>query len=205
MLKIQSTENIPLEIVKNIESELSQVLDVKAQEQQFFHKAADPPTWITFIAETEWWQKALVAGTAIYITTLIQEAAKSTWKMISKTISRKNSRQNPIIVLADNISSSQKHLPPRTQIFLSIPIPDEYNSSALELTLGSSEEIAMQVALFAHHLPELMHLIRNEISPDDRILGSFQLTLLDDGALKIVWKTMSFDLQTRILKLQESA
>ena len=203
MLKIQSTSNIPLDVIKDFQSLLSSNFDVETEGGQFFHKSSDPPTWITLIAEAEWWMTALGAAAVIFVKTLIQEVAKSTWKGLSKATPTKTIYGNAVKIFANNTFSFVENLAPRTQLFLSIPIPDKYNASSLNLTLGSCDEIAMQVALFAHHLPGLLRLIKNEISPDDRILGSFQLTLLEDGSLKVVWKTMSFDLQSRVLILSE--
>lgn len=205
MLKIQSTNNVPMEIIKDLASELSLNFDVEAEDGQFFYKSADPPTWITFLAEADWWIKILAAGAAYYVIALINESAKSTWMMVSKKITSKFSKDNPIQIFSTKTAAIVQKLSPNLRLFLSLPIPDEYNSTKLELTLTGNDEIAMQLALFTHHLPGLMELIRSEVSSDDRILGGFQLVLQENGSLEVVWKTISFSLQKRVLSLYESS
>jgi len=204
MLKILSTRNISLDSLYSFKYELSPTFDIEIDEGQFFYKSLEPPSWLTFIAEADWWIQALAGIATLYVTEIIKELTKYTLKSIRKKISSRSADNDPINLFSTNISKLVKNLPPNTDIILALPIPDSYNPTSLKIISSDINDISIQIALFIHHLPKLMRLIDSEKILQKRILGSIYLELQDDASLKISWKDIDFTSHLHVLPLIES-
>ncbi len=203
MLRITSTSNISLDYIRKFQSELSPTFDLEIEEGQFFYKSLEHPSWVTFIAEADWWIKAFAAVAALYIAEVIKEAAKHTWKSISNRFTSKVTDNDPINFFSIKTAILMKQLPPKSSVILALPIPDFYNSTSLVLLGTEIDDISIQIALFTHHLPELMKLIENEGVQQKRILGSIQLALQKDASLMVSWMDMDFSRHQRIIPFGE--
>lgn len=77
---IESTEDIS-EVILNEFARLAELpADVEICDQHFIMRSAEPPSWISLIAESSWWVKLFAGAAALYTAELVKEAAKETWK-----------------------------------------------------------------------------------------------------------------------------
>jgi hypothetical protein len=69
-----------------------------------------------------------------------------------------------------------------------LPIPDDYFCTRVELTGTDADDLAVQIALFVHHLPALVELMRDEELDRRNVAGGILLTLLPDASLHVRWQ-----------------
>src|SRR5688572_16624885 len=80
MITILSTGDIPLETLESVFAEGSTAGLIEVDESQYFFKSVEPPSWVQLIASIEAWQALLGAGLSVYVSSLLAEAGKETWK-----------------------------------------------------------------------------------------------------------------------------
>ena len=78
------TSDISLTTLQAVSAELSGDFQLEVDESQIFLRSAEPPSWVTFIAEADWWVKAMAAYAALYIAEIVKEAGKDSWKNRAK-------------------------------------------------------------------------------------------------------------------------
>jgi hypothetical protein len=148
----------------------------------------DPETWLTLVAEAPLWIQALGAAASVYITAILAEAGKETWKERAKYFPTLSGALKGLGDLASKVVDLKRRHPPRSTVTVSIPFPHAGMGTGLSLACDSKEMVAAEIALFVHYLPKVQALIRDEIEDKDvRISGGIQLKLLDDGSLEVEW------------------
>lgn len=187
-MKAISTSDVPLPVLNEISEGLLPEVKLDVDDHQIFFKSADPPSCITLLADLPWWVQAMGGYAALYIAELVKEAGKDTWKGRAKLLSPLGSAGGGIAKLAQAIAFLRARVSSRTKIEIALPFPEEYFSSRLEIAGSSVEEVAIQVALFVHHLPALKELIQHRGLNRDSIAGGLTLTLQKDGHLKVSWQ-----------------
>ena len=65
-------------------------------------------------------------------------------------------------------------------------------------------EVELRIALFVHHLPQLIKLIESERSTD-RVIGGVYLEMLDDGAMIARWIAKNGEVRERIRRFPAPA
>jgi hypothetical protein len=186
-MKVISTSDVPLETLWEFKDELRADIEVKVDERQVIFKAAEAPSWITFLAAADWWVQVLATYAALYVAEIVKEAAKDTWRDRAKAISAVTQAAIGIKKISGGIAKLRKRLSARTGIKIGLPIPDEYFATWLELYGTDTEELEIEIALFVHHLRNLSLLMQSEKLDGDRVLSVIQFKLLEDGSLEVAW------------------
>jgi len=201
---VKSTDDVPIAILRELSRELEPDIKVSVDDRQIGLRSVDPPSWITFLAETDWWLKALAAYSAIYIAELVKEGAKETWKNRSKISSGLKTAGNKIWKLSSEIARLKSRMAKRTKLQIGTPEQNQFSCS-LEFFGSDAEMLAVQIALFIHHLPAVRDIFSTETQSEKRILGSVLLILLDDSSLEVSWiDAKTFFRERRILPLVET-
>jgi hypothetical protein len=187
-VQARSTADISLQTLHAVRAELGADFQLEVDESQIFLRSAEPPSWVTFLAEADWWVKAMAAYAALYIAEIVKEAGKDTWKHRAKALSAAVAAANLVRRFGTALANLRKRLPSRTRIEIALPIPDDYFCTRVELTGTDADDLAVQIALFVHHLPALVELMRDEELDRRNVAGGILLTLLPDASLHVRWQ-----------------
>lgn len=187
-MKAISTSDVDLAILRETSEQLAPDIALQVDDRQIYLKSAEPPSWITFLAQADWWVQAFAAYAALYVAEIVKEAAKESWENRAKAISGVVAAGNQIRRLAAVIVNLYERLQPRTRIEVGLPFPEEYWSTRLEISGTDPDEMALQLALFVHHLPALQNLISCQNLNSDSVAGTINLRLLSDGSLEVSWQ-----------------
>lgn len=185
-LKVTSTRDVPLEVLHDLREQLGPDFDLEVNGQVAFF-SAEPPSWITFIAQGSWWIQALSAYAALYVAEIVKEAGKDTWKNRGKTLAALRGTSDGIKRFASGIANVLSRLRPNTRAIVGVPLPDKVYSTQLYLSSQDEDELAVEIAMFVHHLPALTKLIEAEGLTSGRASEGVGLTLLQDGSLEVRW------------------
>ena len=186
-MKVISTSDVPLSALRSLADELGEEFELEVDESQVFLRSTDPPSWVTFLAEASWWNKLLGAYAALYVAELVKEAAKETWRSRGKALVAAKSAGHQLRRLAASVAELRSRLSGPTTLGLGLPVPDELFSTRLTLDGTDPDELAIQIALFIHHLPALSQLISTHALADGNAGTGVFLRLRDDGALLVSW------------------
>ena len=205
-MRALSTSDVPLESLRELSLDLSPDLELEVDERQIELRAVEPPSWVTFLANGDWWLKAFAAYSALYVAEIVKEAAKGTWKNRGKALTAVRAATTGIKKLAAGIAKLRQRLSPRTRIAMGLPIPDDYFATSLDLLGSDPDDLAFQIALFVHHLPGLTTLIESEGLQQGRVLGAMRLKLQQDASLEVSWMDKdSFTQHRKVLPLEDPA
>ena len=75
-MRARSTSDVPLETLRELSLELSADLELEVDEHHIFLGAAEPTSWVSFLAEADWWVKALTTYAALDVAEIVKEATK---------------------------------------------------------------------------------------------------------------------------------
>jgi hypothetical protein len=205
-ISVQSTRDVPLEALYELKHELGSEFALDVDEGQIVLKSAEPPSWVTFLAKPDWWLHLLEAAAALYMAEIIKQTAKHSWRHRAKAWAAVGGVGNRIKKLADGIVRLRHKTSQRTGVGVGLPVPDEHFPSCLYLEEAGPEELAVQIALFIHHLPALKSLIAEERLDQGRVLGGICLRLLEEGTMEVTWMDKEpMRLSKRILPLESRA
>ncbi|MBI3326367.1 MAG: hypothetical protein HYZ81_06660 [Nitrospinae bacterium] len=183
-MRVLSTRDVDLESLRDFAAELYPELDVQVNESQTYLLSAEAPSCISLLAEADWWVKVLAGYAVLYIAEIVKEAAKDTWKNRTKAAAGIGATGGALRKLATGIANLHRRLSDRTRVRVGLPVPDEFSSTRLELLGSDPNNLALQLALFIHHLPALSALIRAEGLDQGKAAGAIRLILL------IVWASI---------------
>lgn len=205
MLRVSSTRDVSLQELRNLSDELRPDFDLEVDEGQVVLLSTEPPSWITFIAESQWWVQALAAYAALYVAEIVKEAGKDTWKNRGRALAVLGTSSDKLKKLAAGIARTLARLRPTTRAVVAIPIPDEIYATQLYLSSRDENEIAVEIAMFIHHLPALVEFMDRESLAVGKASGWIGLQLLDDGSLEITWfDKQSLDRVHHVIPLQRA-
>jgi len=203
-MKVSSTKDVSLEILRGFAAKLAPGIEVEVDESQIILLSAEPPSWVVFLAEADWWLKVLAVYSALYIAEIVKEAGKATWKGLSNLASVR--RKDKLNQLAAEVAELRGHLKDRTRIEIGMPVPNHYFATRLELQGTDPAEIAAQIALFLHHLPALKALIKSESLDKEKVAAGIFLKLRPDGALEVSWHDQeTLEKQQRVIPISYEA
>lgn len=106
---------------------------------------------------------------------------------------------NRVKQFAIALASLRNVLASKTVIEIGLPFPDDYDGACLEIVGTDVDELAVQLAVFAHYLPTLVGLIRKEGLSRGTVATGIQLVMLPDLSLEVSWQDGSLKKQTRVL------
>lgn len=202
-MRAMSTADVPLEVIREFRDEVGGDLELTIDESQMFYRSAEPPSWLVFLAEADWWVKALAAYGALFVAKIVEEAAKDTWKNRGKLLAAGVNTTNRLKRLAAALFSLRQRLAARTHIEIGLPIPDNHFATRLELIASDPDNLAIEIALFVHHLPALVELVDQERLFRGRVAAGIHLQLRDDGSLQVSWQDgESFQRREHVLPLK---
>jgi hypothetical protein len=184
MLQIRSSEDVSLSRLHQLAEGLAPHLEVVVDDQQMAYKSVEAPSWVIFLAEADWWAKALAAYGALYVAELTKEGAKATWRQISHLVSRNPA--TPFDRVAEELANLRRELPRRTRVKIGIPVPNDSFSTHLSITSQEPELASVEVALFLHYIPSILDLISENGLRERAATGIF-LILEDSGDMTVSW------------------
>jgi hypothetical protein len=188
---IHSTGDVPLDVLEEFNEGLPHELRGHVDPRQTMLRSADPPSWITFLADAPWWVQVFTAWSALYFAEIAKEAGKDTWKNRSRLsdIARRGGG-GLLAGFPQAVSALRARVRSPTQFRLGLPIPDDYFSTTFELNSLSPEDIAADLLLFYLHLPQLRNVIIDHDLASSVVAGVI-LTLRDDGSMEVAWMDQS--------------
>ena len=77
-MQIVSTEDVAAHALAELQADLQAELHVSAEDNRFFMKSLDAPSWVRLVAELSWWQQAFAAAAALYVAELVWASPDST-------------------------------------------------------------------------------------------------------------------------------
>lgn len=186
-MNIQSTSDVSIVALR--ESALILPVDwhVEVDESQMFFRAMEVPSWVSIVAHAPWWLQALAAAASVYVSGIISEAGKDTWRNRDKIAAAVRQAPSAITRLAEFVTSAKLAGSEKTFIILAIPFPDEYNTASLKLSYSTMSELEFSVALFVHYIPALEQLWNQEQLLENIPVGGIQLEFGSDCSLLVTW------------------
>lgn len=192
MIKITATDDVPNEPLNEFRAETAAELNLQIEEERYFLKSLDAPSWVRLVAELDWWQQALSAASALYIAELVKEAAKETWKSRAKLLTVAASSVRAIRTLAVRLVQLKRKLEERTEVVVGVPLPHEYFDTQLILRAKDPAETEIELALFVHYLPAVKALIDEQASKNQPASTGYFLEIQPNTDLLVWW----FDSET---------
>lgn len=203
-MKVVSTTDVSLEVLSDLKAELGPEFDLDIETRVGLH-SAEPPSWVSFIAESQWWVQALAAYAAVYVAEIVKEAGKDTWRNRGKGYAVLGSSTDKLKRFARAIARALSRLRPQTRAIVGLPVPDDIYTTQLYLSSADENELAVELAMFVHHLPLLIKVMENEGITAGRVSGWVGLTLLADGSLEVSWfDKKSLDQVRRVIPFQSA-
>jgi hypothetical protein len=204
-MKALSTSDVSLEALEALRRELSPDIELNVEERQFFFKSAEPPSWVVFLAQADWWIKILAGYAALYVAELVKEAAKDSWKNRARVLRSMKAAGGQLKRFATGIATLRHTLSTRTRVEVGLPIPDEFNSTSLELDGSEPDDLALQVALFVQHVPDVSAFIKGAHLDSGGAAAGIRLKLLPDGSLDVRWQdSEAFEEHHRVFPLRDA-
>ncbi len=185
-MKVTSTRDVPLDVLRELKQQLTPEFDLDVDTQVDL-RSAEPPSWITFIAQSPGWLQALAAYAALYVAEIVKEAGKETWNNRGRAFAALRNSTDHVKRFASAIAKTLARLRPTTRAAVGLPIPDDIYTTQLYLSSRDEDEIAVELAMFVHHLPALIALLHAEGVASGRASGWVGLELLIDGSLEVTW------------------
>lgn len=186
-MKVLATRDVPDDVLCQFRDELRPEFDIDIDGGRVALLSMEPPSWIHFIAQADWWVQGLAAYSALYVAEIVKEAAKDTWKNRAKIVSAAIGVSNKLRRLAEKFLNLRNRLSTRTDLVIGLPTPDEHFGTHFELAATDADELCLQIALFVHYIPAVLKLIDAEGLNTCKPATGIFLTLLPTGALHVVW------------------
>jgi hypothetical protein len=204
-MQIQSTADISLDKLKLQAVQLPDGWHVEVDDAQMFFRSMDVPSWVSVVAEAPWWVQFLAASASVYVSGIISETGKDTWKNRGKIAAALRTAPSAIGKLAEFIVAAQGAGNPRTFVTLGIPFPDEHNTTHLKLNYTSPVELEFEIALFVHYVPAIKALWEREGLHECHPVGGILLEFgTDDCSLLVAWlDRKSLERKERVLSIGE--
>lgn len=186
-MNIVSTGDIRLDLLRDFASDLGSELPAEVSESQIQMRAAEAPSWIALLADADVWVKVLGASAALFVAEIVKEVAKETWRNRAKAVAAGSAALGRISKLVSSIVRLEHRLSGFTTVAIGLPIPNDYFSTKLPLDTGDPAILQGQIALFIHHLPAVVLLIKQNGLGDGQAGTGIFLELQDDGSMLVSW------------------
>jgi hypothetical protein len=186
-MKITSTEDVPGDALEAFRASLASDYELSLQDDRFFFKSLDAPSWVRLIAELEWWQQGFSAAAALYIAEIVKEAAKETWKARASLVSAAIKSATGIKNLAVRVAHLKASLAARTEVVVGLPRPNDYFGTHLTITAEEPAVGELELALFVHYLPAVAKLIADQKAKGESPATGYFLEIQPNTDLLIWW------------------
>jgi hypothetical protein len=202
---VKWTQDVSLDDLRNLGTEFGNDFGIEIDETPRTYKGGTVlPSFVRLYADANWLVQLFGVYAALYVKTIVQEAAKDTWKNRSKIISAAVGAGDRIKQFAVSLARLRKSLAPKTCIEIALPYPDDFDGTILEIVGTDADELAVQLAVFVHYLPALEALISKEGLTRGTVATGIQLFMLPDLSLKVSWQDNgSLKWQIRMLTISE--
>jgi len=187
MATISATSDVDKTVLVNLQASLPEDLSVEVDERQIILRAAEPPSWISLIAEADIWVKALAAYATLYVAEIVKEAAKDTWKNKGKALKAVVGVTNKMWRLASSLLEAKSKSRTDTYISVGLPVPDDVYTTFLKCQSSNVDDLVVELALFVHHIPELIKYLDENGLAEGAAVGWLSLKILDDGSMELTW------------------
>lgn len=199
-MKVQSTSDIPLAALKQAALILPSEWKVEVDEEQTLHKSMDAPSWVSVVAELPWWGQLFAAAASVYLSGIVSEAGKDTWRNRGKIAAAMRRAPSAVATMANFFLSARAMGTSKTIVLLAVPILDQYQTAALELEHSTVDELEFSIVLFVRHLPALEALLLAEGLIDRPPIDDVQLQFREDCSLEVIWMdSLSLNRHRRVL------
>jgi len=187
-MRIESSSDISVYELRTLVEILPSEWQTEVSEEQYFMKSMEVPSWITLAAHAPWWIQCLGGAASVYVTGIISEAGKDTWRNRKEIVQAAGKVIAPIERLASFISSSIASASPKNFAVLAIPLGQGFHNVHLKLDYQSQDELEFQIAMFVHHVPAIEALIKAENLNDSNAVGGVFLEFgANDYSLLASW------------------
>jgi hypothetical protein len=186
-LTVLATGDVDEKVLQSLLSDLQPEITLAIDERRVVLKSAEPPSWISLIAAADWWIQVLGAYAALYIAEIVKEAGKETWRNRAKALVPFRASSDLIKKLAHGISAALERMKPAAHAVVAIPFPDEIYTTSLQLSSQEEADIAVDLSIFVHHMPQLAALLTEGGLKQTQVVGWVHLRILDDGSLEVSW------------------
>jgi len=201
-LRARSTADVSLKDLDALRADLAPEISLVVEGGQIRMLSADPPSWVSFLADAPWWVQTLGLYASVYVAELFKEAAKTTWKERASIASAASRGAGQIARLARVLVRFSRSRRRDSQLRLALPIPNDYFGVSLEIIGREEDLVAAEIALFVRHVPAIEALLGQE-AVRSRITGLVAVQLLEDGSAKLTWMNKeTLDFEESILPLQ---
>lgn len=198
IMRIESTSDVSLAKLREAAQPLPPAWNARISDEQMFFRSMDVPSWVSVVAQTPWWLQAFAAAASVYVSGIISEAGKDTWKNRGRIAASIRRAPSAISQFADFLVSARAAGNEKTFVVLALPFPDEYRTSHLRVGYSTQEELELWIALFVHHLPKLERLWVNE-DIAKRASSGLTLEFSDDCSLLVTWMDRSANIQAHLI------
>lgn len=199
---INSAGRYGQETVAQFVGDISEIYSVE-RIQASTHRAADPPSFIQLLADALEWSNILKLVATAYLSKIAAEAAKDTWANKAKVgIILADVTIRPLRILASSIAKTiRKGINHNFRLSIGLPIPDDYWGTCLWIDKGDEELVTWMIANFVVRSTTIEEFVKREMLGPNRPLAGFFVEILEDGAIKIVWKAESdFSIHEHIIR-----
>lgn len=186
-MKLKRTSDVSPAQLDDLYRSLRSYVNVEIDSGLVGYKSVDAPSWIRLAADLDWWQQVLSAYAALYVATLVKEAAKESWQKRSKAVSAMFRGTNSLRAIARAIKASADTYDSRTAMVLFIPQPHSHFGTSLRLYTDATDEIEVQLAIFAHHLSGIKDIIDRNATLNCNPATGYFLDIADDGGMTVEW------------------
>jgi hypothetical protein len=179
---LRSTADIQLSILRSTFEEEISAGEAEIDEQQFFFKSFDAPSFVQIVAALPWWYQLAVGAVTPVAVGYLNAAGASLWENQGENLARLTKR---LWSVADRIVTLSNLIEPRTKIMLAVPSGNEPFSLHFEVTDFSRDAVAIQIAALCYHARTLETFIESEAF-DPAIAG--WLKIEPDGGIVLHWQ-----------------
>ena len=184
---IFATGDIDTSTLRELESSVALINPVKLDERRILLLSVEPPSWISLIAQADWWVQGFAAYAALYVAEIVKESAKASWNSRGRVFSALVGTTNKLSQLATSLVKARLQSSPSTYFSVGLPIPDEIYTTLLRIESKDADNVAIEISLFVQHIPELIKLLYVERIPEGSAVGRINVKVLDDGSLDVRW------------------
>lgn len=185
-LTIQSTRDIPLERLKQATDELPNHWQAEIDPNQIFFRSSTPPSFVALLANAPWWIQTLSAAASIYVTGIISEAGKDTWRnrnQLSKTILNAPETLKSLASYTTKVLSTASR-----NTYLSLELKfSEADIARLRISSQNELDFLFSAGLFASHAAAIQSELLQQKQSGARFSNGASISISDDGELMAAW------------------
>lgn len=184
------TADIPSSVRQQLCTDLNEV-HLWPELSEFNVKAAEGPSFIQLVAEVFQWITPLRAAATIFLGQLAKNAADDVWKHKHEIASAlKKTAVAPLQKLVTAVSRLRTSMGPETNIYIGLPVPDQFWCTRLSVATRDEAETAWQLANFINQADEIEKAVQRLLADGHKPPGLVELVLDENRAFRLRWLEM---------------